>query len=276
MDSRYLPTQYIPSSTSFPKIKQLSLKAQVRSAVSDSAHFICHCPNLTHLEIESVDMYGDPGSIELLVTPVIKPLLGQLKKLLISGMPDGLTARFWRELPVASCLSAIYYGPECHQLLVSPTNRTWACQIREINIRGGLYDNSRNVSEVLMICFGLRKFETSYIEVNDTILNPVIPVDYSSRNLRPWGCLELEELRAEFICLSSRSQHKRNPVERDVYEFSSLVFTQIAALKHLRHLDLEPIIRNDRQGCTSIWSQYRIVVRDHLNVDLWSQCCNAF
>ncbi|KAF9316210.1 hypothetical protein BG003_002251 [Podila horticola] len=177
MDSRYLPTKDISSSTSFPKMKQLSLKSEDSRAVSESAHFILHCPSLTHLEMESLRIYGDPELIKLSVTPVVKPLLGQLKKLLISGLPDDLIARFWQELPVASCLSATDYGPECRRLLVSPTNRAWACQIREINIRGGIFGSNINASEVLTVCPGLHKFETTYIDVNDMILDPVFPVD---------------------------------------------------------------------------------------------------
>ncbi|KAG0089822.1 hypothetical protein BGZ92_004127 [Podila epicladia] len=202
-------------------MKQLSLKSEVRGALSDSAHFICHCPNLAHLEMRSLDMNSDPGRIELLVTSVVKPLLSRLKKLLISGIPDDLMARLWQELPVASCLSATDYGIECHRLLSSPINRAWANQIREINIRGALFSSNRHASEVLMICSGLRKFETSYIDVNDMVLDSVIPVDYSSKNLRPWVCFQLEELRAEFICPSSRSQHNYSPEVHDVYDIWS-------------------------------------------------------
>ncbi|KAG0028784.1 hypothetical protein BGZ81_004432 [Podila clonocystis] len=241
MDSQYLPTKDMLPSTGFPKMKQLSLKSKVRGTVSEALDFISHCPNLTHLELDPLEMYFDPAHFQFSVTPIVKPLMSQLQKLLIHGMPDDLTARLWKELPMARCLSATNFGPECTQFLVNPTNRVWACQIREIIIKGGGQIGSSKIVQALTICSGLRKFETSHIDVRDMIS---IPADYNPTNLRPWVCLDLEELRAEFSLPTSMPRFDIDPVAPDYHKFSSLVFTQIAALKRLRRLDLMPDFRH--------------------------------
>ncbi|KAF9376109.1 hypothetical protein CPB97_011040 [Podila verticillata] len=231
MDTRYLPTQDILLSTRFPKMKQLSLKSRLQGTTSEMLRFIHHCPNLTHLEIDSAELYGEPKSIQGTVTASLKPLLTQLKKLSINGMSDHILASLWQELPLATYLLAEAYGIECNRFLMNPINRVWACQLRELNISHSIFGGTINASEVLTICSGLRKFVTTHIDVKDMML-PGIPVDYSLESLRPWACLELEELNAEFITTAL-----------DPNSCISLVCTQIAKLKHLRSLNLEPVFR---------------------------------
>ncbi|KAG0027637.1 hypothetical protein BGZ82_008833 [Podila clonocystis] len=215
MDSQYLPTKDMPPSTRFPKMKQLSLKSKVRGTVSEATHFICHCPNISHLEMDSLENSRN-----------------------FSYMTHDLTARLWKELIMASCLSAMNFGPECSQFLVNPTNRVWACQIREIIIKGGGQIGSSKVVQALTICSGLRKFDTSHIDVRDMISTPA---DYNPTNLRPWVCIELEELRAEFGLPTSGLRFDIGPVTPAYHRSSSLVFTQTAALKRLCRLDLRQI-----------------------------------